>query len=65
MSLFPKLVTWVKTLFGQGPRTRQVTRLSSGDGEPVDASGRPINLQTWYLQVQWRGMDMTSSPRRW
>jgi retron-type reverse transcriptase len=44
MSLFPKLVTWVKSLFGQGPRTREVTRLSSAAGAPRDASGRVADI---------------------
>jgi retron-type reverse transcriptase len=46
MSLFPKLLTWVKSLFGQGPRTREVTRLSSQAGAPVDASGRVADAVT-------------------
>jgi RNA-directed DNA polymerase len=45
MSLFPKLLTWVKALFGQGPRTREVTRLSSA-GAAVDASGRVADVVT-------------------
>jgi RNA-directed DNA polymerase len=44
MSLFPKLVTWVKSLFGQGPRTREVTRLSSSADAPRDASGRVADI---------------------
>ncbi len=46
MSLFPKLVTWVKSLFGRGPRTREVTRLSSSSGAPLDASGRVADVVT-------------------
>jgi retron-type reverse transcriptase len=44
MSLFPKLVTWVKSLFGQGPRTREVTRLSASADAPLDASGRVADI---------------------
>jgi RNA-directed DNA polymerase len=46
MSLFPKFVSWVKSLFGQGPRTREVTRLSSSPGAPLDASGRVADIVT-------------------
>jgi hypothetical protein len=52
MSLFPKLLTWVKSVFGQGPRSRQVTRLSSEDGGPVDASGRPLDVVTEELVMK-------------
>jgi RNA-directed DNA polymerase len=46
MSLFPKFVNWVKALFGQGPRTREVTRLSSSAGAPLDGSGRAADIVT-------------------
>lgn len=52
MSFFPKLVTWVKTVFGQGPRTREVTRLSSAHGTRVDASGRPLDAVTEEVVTQ-------------
>jgi RNA-directed DNA polymerase len=46
MSFLPKLLAWVKSAVGLGPRTREVTRLSSGAGAPVDATGRAADVVT-------------------
>src|SRR5688572_22013287 len=44
MSLWSKLTGWWKWL--SGPRTREVTRLSSVQGAPVDAAGRVADSVT-------------------